>query len=91
MPTRTFKVCFLHRDKSLHLVECLLLGLQVLLLQHLDLPQLVAHLVQDMDLGTIMEQWAPGLDKFNSNKSRTRPFQLKMSITFTFYSCCRNL
>ena len=59
MPTRTFKVCFLHRDKSLHLVECLLLGLQVLLLQHLDLPQLVAHLVQDMDLGTIMEQWAP--------------------------------
>ena len=62
MPTRTFKICFLLLDKSLHLVECLLLGLQVLLLQHLDLPQLVAHLVQDMDLGTIMEQVALGLD-----------------------------
>ena len=65
MRTRTFKICFLHLDKSLHLVECLVLGLQVReVLRDLDLPQLVAHLVQDMDLGTIMEQWANGLDKF---------------------------
>ena len=63
MRTKTFKICFLHLDKSLHLVECLVLGLQVRgVLQDLDLPQLVAHLVQDMDLGTIMEQVALGLD-----------------------------
>ena len=63
MRTKTFKICFLHLDKSLHLVECLVLGLQVReVLRDLDLPQLVAHLVQDMDLGTIMEQVALGLD-----------------------------
>ena len=63
MRTKTFKICFLHLDKSLHLVECLVLGLQVQgVLQDLDLPQLVAHLVQAMDLDTIMEQGAPGLD-----------------------------
>ena len=63
MRTKTFKICFLHLDKSLHLVECLVLGLQVRgVLQDLDLPQLVAHLVQAMDLDTIMEQGAPGLD-----------------------------
>ena len=63
MRTKTFKICFLHPDKSLHLVECLVLGLQVReVLRDLDLPQLVAHLVQDMDLGTIMEQVALGLD-----------------------------
>ena len=27
--------------------------------------------------------------KFNSNQSRRQPFWLKMSITFTFYSCFR--
>ena len=63
MRTKTFKICFLHLDKSLHLVECLVLGLQVReVLRDLDRPQLVAHLVRDMDLGTIMEQVALGLD-----------------------------
>ena len=63
MLTRTYKTCFLHPVKSLHLVECLVQGPQVLeVLQGLDHHQLVAHLVLAMDLATIMEQVALGQD-----------------------------
>jgi len=61
MRTRTFRICFLHLVKSPHLVECLVLGRQVLeVLRGLDHHQLVAHLVLAMDQATIMEQ--EGLD-----------------------------
>ena len=63
MLTRTYRTCFLHLAKSLHLVECLVQDPQVLEdLQGLDHHQLVVHLVLAMDLVTIMEQGALGLD-----------------------------
>jgi hypothetical protein len=63
MLTRTYRTCFLHLDKSLHLVECPVQGPQVPeVLQGLDHHQLVVHLVLAMGLATIMEQGALGLD-----------------------------
>jgi len=63
MPTRTYRTCFHHLAKSLHLVECLVQDPQVLEVpQGLDHHQLVVHLVLAMDLATIMEQGALGLD-----------------------------
>jgi len=63
MLTKTCRICFPHLVKCLHPVECLVPGRQVLaVLQGLDHHQLVAHLVQAMDLATITVQVDQGLD-----------------------------
>ena len=63
MQTKTCRICCPHLVRCLHLEECLVQGPRVLeVLQGLDPHQLVAHLVQAMDLATIMEQADQGLD-----------------------------